>query len=125
MMKKQIRTLALLLAIVPFGLALAQGRPPATKVDAATRTAVIASLARQLQANYVFPDVAGQASAQLIAKDAKGGYASATDTEAFAEALSKDLRAFGKDGHFRVGFAQSGQFFLDGFDAFHFIANVL
>lgn len=105
MMKKQIRTLALLLAIVPFGLALAQGRPPATKVDAATRTAVIASLARQLHANYVFPDVAGQASAQLIAKDAKGGYASATDTEAFAEALSKDLRAFGKDGHFRVGFA--------------------
>lgn len=109
MIKKQTRALALLLALVPIGLAVAQDRPPAAKVDAATRTAVIASLADQLHANYVFPEVAGQVSAALVAKDAKGGYAMATDTETFAEALSKDLRDFGKDGHFQVDFAPGYQ----------------
>src|SRR5688572_17824269 len=87
MIKKQTCALILLLALVPIGLATAQERPPATKVDAPTRTAVIASLTRQLHANYVFPEVAKQASAELVAKDAKGGYASATDTEALAEAM--------------------------------------
>ena len=64
MIKQQTRTLALLLALVPFGIAIAQGASRrAAKVDAATRTAVIASLTKQLHANYVFPDVAEQASA--------------------------------------------------------------
>lgn len=109
MIKQHIRALALLLALVPIGFAVAQNHPAAVKVDAATRTAVIASLADQLHANYVFPQVAEQVSAALVAKDAKGGYATSADAEAFAVALSKDLRAFGKDGHFRVGFAPGYQ----------------
>ncbi|HEX6614549.1 MAG TPA: S41 family peptidase [Rhodanobacteraceae bacterium] len=103
-MRKKL-TLALLLVIAPVGLAAAQDRPPPRKVDAAERTAVITSLAEQLRANYVFPQVADKLSATLIAKNARGGYAAANDNETFMHALAKDLREFGKDAHFRVGFA--------------------
>src|SRR5512141_1362996 len=103
MSKHHWLTLALALGIP--AAASAQDGPHAAPIDAATRTAVIATLADQLRTYYVFPDVARQVGAQLRDKNAKGGYAAATDTDAFSEALSTDLRAFGKDGHFRVGFA--------------------
>ena len=98
-------TLALLLGLAPLTNALAQGAPPAPKpVSAADRHAVLQALSTKLQANYVFPDVAKTVSAALLAKESSGGYASANTTTAFAEALSKDLREMGKDGHFQVGY---------------------
>jgi hypothetical protein len=103
MSKRHWLTLALALCLP--AAASAQDGPHAVPIDAATRTAVISSLADQLRTYYVFPDVAQQVGAQLIAKNAKGGYAAAADTDSFSEALSTDLRALGKDGHFRVGFA--------------------
>jgi hypothetical protein len=100
------RLLTLALCLLPFGAALAQGGPPPPQpVDAKVRHAVIAALDAKLQANYVFPDVAATLGKQLAAKEAAGGYAGATTTTAFAEALSKDLRELGKDGHFVVEFA--------------------
>lgn len=96
---------AVLLALAPIAAAAAQHPPAAPAVDAATRTAVIATLASQLHAYYIFPDVADQVSAALVAKDAQGGYAADNDVEAFSDALSQDLRTLGKDGHFRVGYA--------------------
>jgi C-terminal processing protease CtpA/Prc len=104
MFNRHLLTLALAVCVMP-AAALAQDGPHAVAVDAAERTAVIASLSEQLRTNYVFPDVAKQLSAALIAKNAKGGYALATDTDLFSEALSKDLRDVGKDGHFRIAFA--------------------
>lgn len=95
----------LTLALCMSAAASAQEGPRAAAVDAATRTAVITTLADQLRTYYVFPDVAQQVGAQLLAKNAKGGYAAATDTDRFSEALSTDLRAFGKDGHFHIAFA--------------------
>ena len=97
---------ALALAVAPLGNALAQdGPPPPQPIDAKARKAVIDALAAKLQANYVFPEIAASLSAQLAAKAAAGGYASANDTATFADALSKDLRELGKDGHFTVEFA--------------------
>jgi hypothetical protein len=96
---------AVLLALAPIATAAAQQPPAAPAIDAATRTAVIGSLASQLHAYYIFPDVADRVSAALIAKDAQGGYAADRDVESFSVALSQDLRTLGKDGHFRVGFA--------------------
>jgi hypothetical protein len=71
-------------------------------MDAKARHAVVESLAGQLQAKYVFPDVASAVSTALRAKDGQGGYAAAVRADAFAEALTKDLQALGRDGHFRV-----------------------
>ena len=101
-------TQALLLCLAPFGSALAQDAtaqtPTPTTVDAAQRKAVVQSIATQLQANYVFPEIAQRLSVQLKAREASGAYASATHAEAFSNLLSKDLRELGKDGHFAVGF---------------------
>jgi hypothetical protein len=83
--------------------AFAQQHPPAP-VDAATQHAVLAALAKQLQSNYVFPDVATKLAKSLRAKDAAGGYAKTTDTETFAKALGDDLRMVGNDLHFQVNY---------------------
>ena len=105
MSKRHWLTVALALAAGVSTVATAQEGPHAVPVDAATRSAVIASLDDQLGRYYVFPDVARQVGAQLLAKNAKGGYDAASDSDRFSDALTKDLRAFGKDGHFRVAFA--------------------
>lgn len=95
-------TLALLLGLAQ-APAFAQDAPPAP-VDASTQHAVVAELARQLQANYVFPDVARKVAATLRAKDASGAYARATDVESFSHALTADLQATGRDLHFHVDY---------------------
>ena len=101
MLKRQLLALALCAASAA---ATAQHRPEKVPVDAATRKAVIAELSAQLNANYVFPDVAAQVATALAGKEASGGYAQATDSDAFANALSSDLRSIGRDGHFRVAY---------------------
>jgi hypothetical protein len=97
-------TLSLLLGLSSTGALLAQDHQPNPPIGNAERKQVIEALAKQLQSNYVFPDVANQLSAKLIAKLAKGDYATANTANAFAEALTHDLKELGKDGHFRVGF---------------------
>ncbi|GLH73357.1 interphotoreceptor retinoid-binding protein [Geothrix limicola] len=66
--------------------------------------AVVEALARELKARYVFPEVAEKTGTALKARLAKGAYLGATSAQAFAEALGKDLRDLGQDGHFRVRF---------------------
>ncbi|QSX78568.1 S41 family peptidase [Agrilutibacter solisilvae] len=101
-MKPRTLTLCLLLCLAPF--AHAQQPPPAVPITAAQRATVIEGLATQLQANYVFPDVAGQLAKTLRARNASGAYAAASDSRAFSELLSTDLRRLGKDGHFNVDY---------------------
>lgn len=101
MFKRHLLTLALTLCVTP---AFAQHEPKPVPVDATTRKAVIAELSSQLNTNYVFPDVAEQLATALAAKEASGGYSQATDSSTFADALTKDLRTLGKDGHFAVGY---------------------
>ncbi len=68
----------------------------------AQRREVVGTLARELKDRYVFPEVALQAGPALEAKAGAGAYDAAPTAEAFAEALTRDLREAGKDGHFRV-----------------------
>jgi C-terminal processing protease CtpA/Prc len=65
---------------------------------------VVEALAKALKARYVFPEVADKVGPALTAKAAKGAFDGTATPEAFAEALSKDLRELGQDGHFRVRF---------------------
>lgn len=102
MFKHHLLSIALLLAASP--AVSAQQGPPKVPVDAATRHAVIAALSSRLQASYVFPEVATQLSTALAAKQASGGFATANDSQAFAEALTQDLRSLGNDKHFFVGY---------------------
>jgi hypothetical protein len=102
-MKRNASILAMLLSIAPIA-ALAAPPETAKPIDDGERRAIVAELDRQLQANYIFPDVAKRVGAALRKKEAAGGYATSTDTTAFAEALTADLRAQGKDLHFNVMF---------------------
>ncbi|HSD16375.1 MAG TPA: S41 family peptidase [Thermomonas sp.] len=101
MFKRHLLAFALALCVSP---AIAQHGPKPVPADAATRKAVIAELSSQLKANYVFPEVADKLAVALAAKEASGAYAQATDSKAFADVLTNDLRAIGKDGHFFVGY---------------------
>lgn len=75
---------------------------PSTAITASERQTVVATLASQLQAKYVFPDAARKLAAALRAREAAGAYAGAKDVEAFAGLLATDLRTLGQDGHFNV-----------------------
>jgi hypothetical protein len=77
---------------------------PDTALSAADRREVVDSLAQQLRQRYVFPDRAEKLATRLVARSRHGDYENAKTIEAFAEALSQDLREFGDDGHFRVDF---------------------
>ena len=109
------RRWALAGAVIVLGLALGQAparaqfdAPPQDQPDMlltpAMRTATIDSLAAALEHSYVFPDVAARTAAALKAKLKKGGYGGLDSATAFADSLSSDLRAIGKDRHFRVGY---------------------
>ncbi|GHA78711.1 S41 family peptidase [Cognatilysobacter bugurensis] len=102
-MNHRILALAVLLSLAP--LAGAQQGPAPKPVTAAERQAVVARLAEQLQAKYVFPDAAKTLATALRAREAAGAYAAATDVGALSNALAKDLRTLGKDGHFNVVYA--------------------
>lgn len=104
MIKIRYLTLSLLLGLSSAGALLAQDHRPNPAIDGTERKQVIEALSKQLQANYVFPDIADQLSATLASKLAKGDYAAANTANAFADALTHDLKDLGKDGHFRVGF---------------------
>lgn len=78
--------------------------PPAVLLGASERKAVLETLGKELKAKYVFPEIAERVAVALGAKAKSGGYDGATTAASFAEALSKDLRELGKDGHFRVRF---------------------
>jgi hypothetical protein len=101
--KRTAFILALLLPLAHVN-AEAAASEPAKPVGPAERKAVVVELDRQLQANYVFPDVAKRVGAALRRKEAAGGYAASTDVDAFAKALTGDLRAQGNDLHFNVRF---------------------
>lgn len=75
---------------------------PEKPLNAAQRSIVVESLARELIRNYIFPHAAAKTAAALQEKLGKGGYDGATTPKAFAEALSTDLQSFGQDRHFRV-----------------------
>jgi hypothetical protein len=82
----------------------AQAQEAGTPLSRAQRSEVVEALARALKAEYVFPEVAESAGKALQDKVAKGGYEGAVASGVFSEALTRDLREFGRDGHFRVRF---------------------
>lgn len=84
------------------------GGPPQDQpnmyVSAAMRAATVESLATAIERKYIFPDVAKKTAAELRARLKKGAYNGLDSAFAFCDSLSGDLRAIGKDRHFRVGY---------------------
>ncbi|MGH7681488.1 MAG: S41 family peptidase [Candidatus Eiseniibacteriota bacterium] len=94
--------------ILPHPAAAQFGGPPPDQpnmyVSAAMRAATVESLATAIERKYVFPDVAKKTATELRARLKKGAYNGLDSAFAFCDSLSGDLRAIGKDRHFRVGY---------------------
>jgi hypothetical protein len=96
-------TLLLSLLLLP-GPTAPPGAPPDAPVDAAARQTVVQALGAALRTHYVFPDV-GERTAAALQAHLDGGRLGQTRAQAFAEALTRALRAVTRDGHLGVRFA--------------------
>ncbi|WP_237219862.1 S41 family peptidase [Sphingomonas arenae] len=96
----------LLTAAAPFP-SVAQTAVPATPLQApvvapfvkAEAESVVSALAKQLEEDYVFPDIAKRYATMLRSNLAAGKYSSFADAGAFAKQVSEDLAAVHPDGH--------------------------
>ena len=100
-MLRPVRTLTAAVALLTPFAAYAQQAADAPVSDT-TRSEVIEALGSALEENYVFPDVAESLSGELESRLQSGAYASQTAPADFAQMLTDEMRAIGKDGHFRV-----------------------
>lgn len=71
-------------------------------LDAEERRLTVEDLAKKLEDNFVFPDVARRYAAMLRANLASGAYEGLTDPKAFGEKVTADLQAVSSDGHLRL-----------------------
>jgi hypothetical protein len=78
---------------------------PDMAVDAATRAAVVESLATHVDASYVFPEVAKKVARSLRERLKKGRYEGLGQAMEFADTLNADLRALAHDLHLRVHYS--------------------
>jgi len=78
---------------------------PDMTVDAATRSAVIDALLKQLNDDYVFPDTAKKMEADIRFRQKNNEYDSVTSSSAFAEKLTADLQSVSHDKHLRVRYS--------------------
>ncbi len=78
---------------------------PDMSIDAATRTAVIDNLIKELNAGYVFPEIAKNLEADLRKRQAAKEFDSITSAQAFTKKLTDDLQAISKDKHLRVRYS--------------------
>jgi hypothetical protein len=101
---------------------------PAGSVSQSHSTAAtVNALASELAAGFVFPETGARYAAALKQKLAGGAYASISDPEALAKALTSDLQAVAPDGHLKVfspaATAKAGPRSLAGPDAQGLIAS--
>lgn len=75
---------------------------PDTPIDAATRSAVIESLAVAVQQRYVFADKGAQLAKVLRQRHARHEYDRITSSREFADSLLAHMQAFTHDRHMRV-----------------------
>ena len=91
--------------LCPDGDAQQPAPGPDLTVDAATRTAVIDLMMKELNETYVFPETAKKMENDIRSRLAANEYGSITSARAFAEKLTADLQSVSKDKHLRVRFS--------------------
>jgi len=80
--------------------------PNDMEIDAATQKRVVAELTKDLNENYVFPDLAKKMSIDINSRLVKGEYKSVTSAIKFANTLTEDMQAISKDKHLRVRYSE-------------------
>src|SRR6476619_1503936 len=102
-------SLLLFVAIVYVPVQEAAAQVPSSgldlNVDAATRSAVVDSLLKQLDDEYVFPETAKKMEADIRSRQKTGEYDNVTSAKAFSEKLTADLQSVSHDKHLRVRYS--------------------
>src|SRR5687768_2787549 len=105
---KHILAYLSLALLVFLGRTTAQQQPPPDMpIDAATRTAVIDTLFKELNDSYVFPDIAKKMEADIRDRVSKKEYDSLASSREFADKLTADLQSVSKDKHLRVRYSHT------------------
>jgi hypothetical protein len=78
---------------------------PDMTIDAGARSAVVDSLFKQLNDEYIFPDTATKMEADIRSRIKNGEYDNVTSSKAFAEKLTADLQSVSHDKHLRVRYS--------------------
>ncbi|MDX2220592.1 MAG: S41 family peptidase [Burkholderiales bacterium] len=109
MFKSIFRSLLITLTALGSALAIAQTPPaglppPDAPIDANIRKEVVETLAKEMEAAYVFADKGKQVAADLRARLAKGEYDKIDRAQAFAKVLTDQIQAPTGDKHLRVRF---------------------
>lgn len=78
---------------------------PDMNIDAATRTAVIENLIKELNASYIFAETAKKMEIDLRGRIKNKEYDSVTSAKALSEKLTADLQSISKDKHLRVRYS--------------------
>ncbi len=76
-----------------------------TALDPATRGQVVDALIGELNANYVFPEVAKKIEVALREKQRNGDYDRAADAQGLATLLTTDVQAISRDLHLKVRYS--------------------
>jgi hypothetical protein len=97
----------LLAFFITAGVCGAQAPAPAS-IDAATRRAVVDSLAARLNQIYVDADTGRMIADKLHARLAAGAYDNATDPRRFSDVLTTDLQSVNGDRHLNTSYAPPG-----------------
>jgi retinol-binding protein 3 len=97
---------SLLLLALQLPTGLARPEPKDTTIDAAVRAAVLEQAARELDDNYVLPDVAKKLATMLRDNAKSKAYDAITSARELAQRMTKDLQAISRDKHLRVRYSE-------------------
>ena len=87
------------------GVAQQPSMAPDMTIDAATRSAVVDLLLKELNDTYVFPETAKKMETDIRSRVVAKEYDSSTSARGFAEKLTADLQGVSKDKHLRVRYS--------------------
>ena len=104
-MKKTVLLTFPLILIFALCIKISAQQPADITLDAAMRGQVINSLFKDMNASYVFPEVAKNMEMDVRNRQKNGEYDGLTSATAFAQKLTDDLRGVSKDKHIRVRFS--------------------
>jgi C-terminal processing protease CtpA/Prc len=72
------------------------------QITATEKNAAIQSIAKQIAANYIYPEKGGQIASHIQTVNFKGVFDKATTWKEFDELVTNELRQFSKDAHLYV-----------------------
>ena len=91
------RCVIFLISVLLFQSATAQHQ-----LSAADKNAAIQSIAKQIAANYIYPEKGGQIASHIQTANFKGAFDKATTWKEFNELVTNELRSYSHDAHLFV-----------------------